>query len=69
MDTAYEGIKERDLSKIFASFANQPLCSSLTMEECAELFKEMCLNTRKYLDPYFDLDQYFKEFLPNFSLK
>ena len=59
VDTCYEGIKERDLGKIFASFVNQPLCSSLTMEQCRELFREMCYNTREYLDPYFQLDLYF----------
>ena len=60
VDTTYEGIKERDLSKLFAAFANQPLCSSLTMEQCEELFRQMCYNTREYLDPYFDLDAYFR---------
>ena len=61
VDTCYEGIKERDLGKIFASFVNQPLCSSLTMDQCAELFREMCYNTREYLDPHFQLDRYFQE--------
>ena len=60
VDTCYEGIRERDLGKIFVSFANQPLCSSLTMEQCSELFREMCFNTREYLDPHFDLDKYFQ---------
>jgi len=60
IDALCEGIRERDLSKVFASFANQPLCSSLTMEQCAQLFREMCFNTREYLDPYFDLDAYFR---------
>ena len=59
IETTYEGIKERDLGKIFTAFVNQPLCSSLTMEQCRELFEEMCRNTRAYLDPYFDLDGYF----------
>lgn len=59
IDTTYEGIKERDLSKLFAAFVNQPLCSSLTIGQCRELFEEMCRNTREYLDPYFDLDSYF----------
>ena len=60
VDTTYEGIKERDLGKLFAAFVNQPLCSSLTKEQCAQLFREMCYNTREYLDPYFDLDGYFR---------
>ena len=29
------------------------------MEQCRELFREMCYNTREYLDPYFQLDLYF----------
>jgi len=56
IDTAYEGIKARDLSRIFAAFANQPLCSSLTREQCRDMFREMCENTRAYLDDWFDLD-------------
>ena len=59
IDTTYEGIKERDLGKLYAAFANQPLCNHLTMEESWELFRQMCYNTREYLDPYFDLDAYF----------
>ncbi|MGN0506262.1 MAG: alpha-glucosidase/alpha-galactosidase [Lachnospiraceae bacterium] len=59
IDTAYEGIKERNLDKIYQAFSNQALCSSLSIEESRELFREMCLNTREYLDPYFDLDSYF----------
>lgn len=59
IDLTYEGIKERDLGKLFAAFANQPLCGHLSMEEVAELFRQMCMNTRKYLDPYYDLDAYF----------
>ncbi len=60
IDTCYNGIKERDLNKIFASFINQPLCGNLGFEEAKALFKEMSFNTREYLDPYFDLDGYFK---------
>ena len=59
IDLTYEGIKERNLGKLFAAFANQPLCGHLSMEEVAELFRQMCMNTRKYLDPYYDLDAYF----------
>lgn len=60
IDTTYEGIKERDLDKIYAAFANQSLCSGLSMEESKALFKEMCYNTREYLDEYYDLDAYFE---------
>ncbi len=59
IDATYEGIKERDLGKLFQVFLNQPLCGTLTPEDAKDLFKEMCLNTREYLDPYFDLDGYF----------
>lgn len=59
IDTLYEGIKERDLNKIYVAFANQALCGTLTMEQSKNLFKEMCYNTREYLDEYFDLDGYF----------
>ncbi len=60
IDNTYEGIKERNLDKIFQAFVNQPLCNSLTMEQAKDLFREMCLNTRKYLDEFFDLDSYFE---------
>ncbi len=60
IETCYEGIKRRDLGEIFASFVNQPLCSTLMVAEARALFKKMCLNTRAYLDEYFDLDGYFK---------
>lgn len=59
IDTAYEGIKERDLNKIYCAFANQALCNTLDMRQSQSLFKEMCYNTREYLDPYFNLDAYF----------
>lgn len=59
IDTTYEGIKERNLKKIYLAFVNQPLCNTLTMEQSKELFKEMCYNTRGYLEPYYELDKYF----------
>jgi alpha-galactosidase len=59
IDKTYEGIKTRDLGTIFEAFANQPLCENLSAEEAKELFKEMCLNTREYLDEFYDLDGYF----------
>ena len=60
IDTTYEGIKERDLGKIYAAFANQPLCNTLTMGQSEALFREMCQNTRAYLETYFDLERYFR---------
>lgn len=59
VETTYLGIKNRDLNIIFRAFVDQPLCGNLSLEEAKELFKEMCYNTRDYLDKYFDLDKYF----------
>ncbi len=59
IDTTYEGIKERNLEKIFQAFVDQPLCNCLTLKEAKELFREMCRNTREFLDPYYDLEEYF----------
>lgn len=57
VEALYDGIKRRDLNAIYQVFVNQPLCSTLTFDESRALFKEMCLNTRKYLDPYFDVKE------------
>lgn len=48
-----EGIRQRDLDKIFASFMNQPLCSGLSFAEGKALFHTMCENTKEYLAPYY----------------
>lgn len=53
IDLVCEGIRERNLEKIFAAFVNQPLCSTLSLEEAKELFETMCENTREYLAPYY----------------
>lgn len=50
----YEGISQRDLKKIFAAFANDPL-TTCSYEDSKKLFKEMCENTKEYLTMY-DLD-------------
>lgn len=60
IDSCYEGIKERNLQKIFQAFVGQPLCGRLSVEEAEKLFREMCWNTRNYLDPYFDLHVFFR---------
>jgi len=57
IETAYAGIKGRDLGVIFQAFADQPLCGSLTLAQAEELFRQMCRNTREYLEPYFDLSR------------
>ncbi len=59
VDYCYKAIKNRDLEKIYYSFKNQALCDSLSNTDCFKLFKEMCCNTREYLDPYYDLDGFF----------
>lgn len=53
IDTCYEGIKNRDLDLLFACFMNQALCSNLSLEDGKNLFKEMIVHTRSYLDPFF----------------
>lgn len=58
IDAAYEGIKKRDLEKIFVAFVNQPLCNGLALEEAEKLFKEMVANTRIYLEEFYDLESY-----------
>lgn len=60
VDYCYKGIKERNLEQIYYSFRNQALCASLSAKDSYDLFKEMCYNTREYLDPYYDLDGFFK---------
>jgi len=46
-----EAIAERDVQKIFAAFANDPLVTC-DLDEAKELFDEMCENTKKYLTMY-----------------
>lgn len=60
IDLTYEGIKERDLNKIYLAFINQPLLSALSYKDSKTLFEKMCYATKEYLDGYFDLEGYFK---------
>ena len=46
-----KGIAERNLNKIFAAFANDPLVTC-GLEDAKKLFKEMCENTKAYLGMY-----------------
>ncbi|MBR3837950.1 MAG: alpha-glucosidase/alpha-galactosidase [Clostridia bacterium] len=46
-----EGVAERDLTKIFAAFAGDPLVTC-GVEDARALFKKMVLNTKKYLTDY-----------------
>ena len=52
VDLTCEGIRERNMDKLFAAFIQQPLCSTLSMEEGQVLFDEMCQNTKGYLGDY-----------------
>ena len=60
IETCYEGIKKRNLDVIFESFVNQPLCSTVTVEQARKLFIEMLVGTRKYLDEFYDIDAWIK---------
>lgn len=60
IETCYEGIKTRNLDVIFESFVNQPLCSTLTVEDARALFVEMMQGTRKYLDEFYDIDKWIR---------
>ncbi len=46
-----DGIAKRDLKTVFAAFINDPLMTC-SIDDAKALFKEMCLNTRKYLTMY-----------------
>jgi alpha-galactosidase len=58
IDVTYQGIKERNLSKIFEAFINQPLCSVLSYNDGRKLFKEMINNAKKYLEDYYDINSF-----------
>lgn len=60
IELTYQGIKERNLEKIYQSFINQPLLGSLTFNDSKALFKKMCYNTLDYLLPFYHIDEYFK---------
>ncbi len=60
IDVTCEGVRERNLDKLFAAFVNQPLCGALSLDQARDLFREMCENTRAYLEPYYGLDGYFR---------
>lgn len=52
IDLTCEGIRERNLDKLFLAFMNQPLCDGLSWEDGKALFAEMCQNTGAYLQNY-----------------
>ena len=50
-ELVFEGIISRDVQKIFAAFANDPLVTC-SLSDARSLFREMCGNTREYLSMY-----------------
>lgn len=53
IENTFYGIKNRDMRAIFEAFANQPLCSKLSIDDAKKLFGEMTAKTRDYLKEYF----------------
>ncbi len=47
-EMVFEGIKERNVQKIFAAFVNDPLVTC-GIDDAKKLFVEMCENTKEYL--------------------
>ncbi|MBR4972215.1 MAG: alpha-glucosidase/alpha-galactosidase [Oscillospiraceae bacterium] len=52
IDLTCQGIRERNLDKIFTAFMNQPLCGALSWEDGKALFAKMCEHTKAYLQDY-----------------
>ncbi len=50
-EMVFEGIKERNVHKIFAAFVNDPLVTC-GIDDAKKLFIEMCENTKEYLTMY-----------------
>ncbi len=57
IENTYYGIKNRDFGAIFEAFANQPLCSGLTIDDARKLFTEMVNATSAYLKDYYPMDK------------
>ena len=50
-EMVFEGIKERNVHKIFAAFVNDPLVTC-GIDDAKKLFIEMCEKTKEYLTMY-----------------
>ena len=48
-------ILSRDMDAIYNVFKADPLCKYLNEDDAKALFKEMVENTKKYLEPFYDL--------------
>ena len=59
IENTYYGIKNLDFDQIFEAFVNQPLCSTLSLDDARTLFKDMINATKTYLEPYYP-DHFFK---------
>lgn len=57
IENTYYGIKHRNFKEIFEAFANQPLCSELSISQAKELFTDMVNATSEYLKDYFPLKE------------
>lgn len=57
IENTYSGIKHRDFDEIFEAFVDQPLVSSLSIDEARALFGEMISNTRAYLDEFYGAEK------------
>ena len=57
IENTYYGIKHRDFGEIFEAFANQPLCSNLTLDEARALFTKMVNATSGYLKDFYPLEK------------
>lgn len=55
IENTYYGIKNRDFRAIFEAFANQPLCSNLSVDKAKELFKRMVNASSEYIKDYYNL--------------
>lgn len=53
IENTFYGVKNRDMRAIFEAFANQPLCSKLSIDDAKKLFSEMTEKTSAYLKEYF----------------
>lgn len=61
IENTYYGIKNRDIDQIFEAFINQPLCSTLPLDDARELFRGMIKATSSYLESYYPLKRILAE--------
>jgi alpha-galactosidase len=54
-DDLVDAILNKDLKKAETIFLQQPSCTGLSLPEGQKLFYRMCIRTRDFLEPFFDL--------------